>query len=92
VPTLYAGSDLTSALHESIFHDVPMRGAKSIRDARLDEFVYSILVPAADLRLADLTSAGLMKINAPRSLTECEPDGDHETVHWAQRIHCDSLV
>jgi hypothetical protein len=89
VPTLYAGSDLTSALHESIFHDVPMRGAKRIRDSRLDEFVYSILVPTADLRLADLTSAGLMKMDAPRSLTECEPDGYPETVHWAQSIHRD---
>lgn len=90
VPTMYVSGDFTCALHESIFHDVPMRGAKSIRDARLDEFVYSILVPAADLRLADLTSEGLMKIDAPRSLTECEPDGYHETVRWAQSIHRDN--
>ena len=87
---MYVGSDFTCALHESIFHDVPMRGVKSISDSRLDEFVYSILVPRANLRLADLTSAGLMKINAPRSLTECELDGYPETVRWAQSIHRDN--
>ena len=87
---MYVGGDLTCAVHESIFHDVPMRGAKSIRDSLLDEFVHSILVPAADLRMADLTGTGLMKIDAPRSLTECEPDGYHETVHWAQSVHRDN--
>jgi hypothetical protein len=90
VPTMYVGGDFTCAVHESIFHDVPMRGAKRVRSSILDEFVYSILEPRADLRLADLTSSGLMKIDAPRSLTECEPDGYHETVQWAQAIHRDN--
>jgi RES domain len=90
VPTMYVGGDFTSALHESLFHDVPMRGTKSVRSSLLDEFVYSILVPKADLRLADLTSSGLMSMDAPRALTECDADGYHETVLWAQAIHRDN--
>jgi hypothetical protein len=84
---MYAGSDFTCAVHESLFHDVPLQGHKSIRDSLLEEFVYSILLPQADLSLASLTSEGLMKIDAPRALTECEADGYAESVLWAQAIH-----
>lgn len=87
---MYVGSDFTCAIHESLFHDVPMVGTKSVRGTLLDEFVYSILVSTTDLRLADLTSSGLMKIDAPRALTECNPDGYPETVRWAQSIHRDN--
>jgi hypothetical protein len=90
VPTMYVGNNFTCALHESIFHDVPMTGIKSVRNSLLGEFVYSILVPDKDLRLTDLTSSGLMKIGAPRVLTECEPDGYDETVRWAYTLHRDN--
>ena len=86
---MYVGSDFTCALHESIFHDVPMTGLNRIRDSLLDEFVYSILVPGRDLSMVDLTSSGLMKIDAPRALTECEPAGYSETVDWARALHRD---
>ncbi|MFM9968049.1 MAG: RES family NAD+ phosphorylase [Burkholderiales bacterium] len=89
VPTIYAGSDFTSAIHESIFHDVPLRGNRSIRESLLDELAYSILVPRADLIFANLTSEGLMKMKAPHSLVECEPDGYAQTVLWARAIHQD---
>jgi RES domain len=90
VPTMYVGNNFTCALHESIFHDVPLTGTKSVRNSLLDEFVYSILVPQQDLRLADLTTSGLMKIGAPRALTECEPSGYHETVEWACTLRRDN--
>ena len=64
-----------------------MHGHKSIRESLLDEFVYSIVAPRVDLSLGSLTSAGLMKINAPRALTDCEADGYGESVLWAQAIH-----
>ena len=87
---MYVGSDFTSALQESIFHDVPMTCTKRVRNSLLDEFVYSILIPEQDLSLADLTSSGLMKIGAPRDLTDCEPVGYAETVVWARALHQDN--
>lgn len=90
VPTLYAAADFTCAVHKSIFHDNPMVGTKSIRASRLDEFVYSEIVPRVDLVLASLTSEGLMQLDAFRALTECEANGYAESVLWAQRLHADN--
>jgi hypothetical protein len=65
VPTLYAARDDDTGLLESLFHDVPLKGARRLSRAALSERVLSRLAPVRDLRLIMLLDRQL--IEAPAS-------------------------
>lgn len=74
VPVLYGASDLTGALSETIFHDIPVLGIKQVPHAKLIHRLAVQLETGRDLRLIDLTSAGLSRLGVSRpQLIESDP-------------------
>ena len=89
VATLYGGSTFSCAAMETIFHDVPLApGFKSYDKRKLDGQVYSVLVPTANLLLADSSSVALRKLGITRKqLIDTEKDRYPVTRMWAEAIH-----
>lgn len=89
VPYLYGGSTFACAIYETIFHDVPFIGKDKFVD--LDDFAqrsYGQLIPQRDLKLVDLTSKGLRRLNVPKEELITSPSADYEdTALWAQALH-----
>ena len=53
---------------ETIFHDVPFKaGFKPFSKLKMDGKVHSVLLPAADLRLIDLSTVALHKLGVKRT-------------------------
>ena len=89
VPTLYGGSTFDCAAMETVFHDVPFApGFKSFDKLKLVGQIHSVLLPATDLVLADLSNVALRKLGVPRAqLIDTEKDCYPETRKWAEAIH-----
>lgn len=89
IPTLYGGSDFACAAMETIFHDVPYAaGPKNMRRGLLEDQVYSRLVLAKDVILADLGAIELRKLGISRShLIETGASHYPRTRLWAEAIH-----
>ncbi|MBA2672037.1 MAG: RES family NAD+ phosphorylase [Gemmatimonadetes bacterium] len=89
VPVLY-GSDLEDgAIAETIFHDVPVRGAvRTVAESRLDEAAIVTLEPRRDLELVEQLGFGLRRLQLePGDLTATHPTEYPRTVLWAQALH-----
>ena len=89
IPTLYAGTTLDCALMETIFHDVPFTaGFKPFSVLKMAAKVYSILLPAADLRLIDLSTVALHKLGVKRTqLIDTTKAHYPATRRWAQALY-----
>lgn len=89
IPTLYGGTSFDCAAMETVFHDVPFTaGFKSHDKRRLERQVHSILVPAGELVLADLSNVALRKLGIQRAqLIDTEKDRYPYTRQWAVAIH-----
>lgn len=91
IPILYAGLDEQGALFESVFHDVPLRGVRTLQVARLSKRVRSRLELQRDVQLADFTTIGLPSLNTTRvEMIESESIAYAETAQWAGAIHQDN--
>jgi len=89
VPTLYGSNTLDGALSETVFHDVPVRGAfRAVRQGDLTPLMISTLAPKRDLRLAQLHGHGLRRLGLRRSqLLDSEADRYPRTRPWARALH-----
>jgi len=89
IPSLYGGSTFDCAAMETVFHDVPFApGFKSFDKRKLVGQMHSVLLPATDLVLADLSNVALRKLGVPRAqLIDTEKDCYPETRKWAAAIH-----
>jgi len=91
VPVLYGADTRAGALSETVFHDVPVRGA--VRSVRYQDLAHRFLVeivPQRSLRLADFTSRGLARIGIDRrEMIETGPGGYEVTARWSAAVHAD---
>jgi hypothetical protein len=89
VPFLYGGGTLDCVLFETLFHDVPVDATSKFVD--LDAWArhgHAELTPQRALRLADLTSEGLHRLQVPKEELITSPARDYAaTVRWAQALH-----
>jgi hypothetical protein len=89
VPTLYGANTLDGALSESIFHNVPVRGAKKfIRLSRLKPLLVSTIAPRRDLKLVQLHGYGLDRLRVSRAeLIDSRARQYPRTAAWAAVLH-----
>jgi hypothetical protein len=89
IPTLYGGTSFDCAAMETVFHDVAFTaGFKSHDKRKLERQVHSVLVPASELVLADLSNVALRKLGIQRGqLIDTEKDRYPDTRQWAVAIH-----
>lgn len=90
IPTLYAGTTLSCALMESVFHDVPYTaGLKTFDKSKLAGQVHSRLEILQALVVIDLTSLSLRKMGIRRrQLIDTEKDQYPATRQWAEALYC----
>jgi hypothetical protein len=62
VPTMYAARDADTALAESVFHDVPVRGVRRLARAALTSRVVSRIASTRELQLIALHGYGLKRL------------------------------
>ena len=89
IPSLYAGSTVDSAIHETIFHDVPP-GAKrkTVPKDTVERCDHSTLLVRRTLRLASLRAPDLMRLGVHReTLIGSLPTEYGRTALWAKAIH-----
>lgn len=89
VPSLYAGSTLRAAIHETIFHDIPASAA--IKTVPLQEVVqrsHAKLKTTRRFKLLELRNVNLnaWKITR-RDLISSSPTQYEWTAKWAEAIH-----
>ncbi len=92
VPTLYAAATLRGALSESVFHDLPVGKLKGrvVNYRDLHGRTRAALAVTRSLRLADLTSIGLVTIDRKRSqIIEPGPCNYTRTGTYAQAVYDD---
>jgi RES domain len=88
LPVLYGASDFDGAVYETVFHDVPIRGIKRVPHAKLLHRVVVALTPKRDLKLVDLTSDGLRRLELTRGqLIDSDARSYADTAAWAQALH-----
>ncbi|MEI2263897.1 RES family NAD+ phosphorylase [Erwinia sp. CGal63] len=89
IPTLYAGSNFSCALMETLFHDVPhTSGFKSLAKGKFTGQNYSVIEVKEKLLLADLRGLALRKLGIKRSqLIDTEKNHYPDTRKWAEAIH-----
>lgn len=88
VEVLYGADDVQGALSETVFHDVPVRGAKRVPQAKLVHRLVVELVTRRDLVLVDITSAGLSRLGLSRlELIESDSRSYADTAAWARTLH-----
>jgi hypothetical protein len=95
VPVLYAADGIEGALSETVFHDVAVRGpGKKVERFILEAMVVSTLACERDLRLAQLYSFGLSRLEVTRSeLIESGAEAYGQTQVWARALHaCDEAI
>jgi hypothetical protein len=89
VATLYGAGSIEGTLSETVFHDVPVRGPmRRIRASSLRPLVVSTLIAKRTLRLVQLHTNGLRRLQVSRAETI---DGGSRTYGatalWAQALH-----
>jgi hypothetical protein len=89
VPVLYAANMDDGAMSETIFHDVPVRGAtRSLDESRLKPASIVTLRPERDLNLVQLHGFGLRRFQLEAGdLTGTEASEYPQTVNWAHQLH-----
>jgi RES domain-containing protein len=89
VPTIYGAEGRDSAISETVFHDVPVRGAdRRVDVARLRHYVYNVLAPTRDLHLVKFHSDGLRRLGVePFEIIETEAASYAETIPWGAAAH-----
>ncbi len=89
IPTLYGGTSFSCAAMETVFHDVPFApGLKTYAKNKLEGQLHSVLIPDAELTLADLRNVPLRKLGVERKqLIDTEKDTYVQTRKWAAAIH-----
>lgn len=91
LPVLYGAGDFDGAVYETVFHDVPIRGIKTVPHAKLLHRIVVALVPGRDLTLVDLTSDGLRRLGLAREeLIASGPRSYPATAAWARALHAHS--
>lgn len=87
-PTLFAARDADTALAESVFHDVPIRGLRRLARAALAERVLSRIVSRRELTLISLHGYGLQRLGvAHGELIESPPTAYPWTAEWGRALH-----
>jgi hypothetical protein len=86
---LYGADSLPGALSETVFHDVPRQGRRrTVAWVKLQHRIAIRLCSTRELRLADLTGAGLSRIGVERSqLLDTGSQYYPETARWAKAMH-----
>jgi hypothetical protein len=88
VPTLFAAHDADAALAESIFHDVPIRGARQLARAALADRVLSDIATRRELTLIQLHGYGLQRLGITHNdLIESPASAYGWTAEWSQALH-----
>jgi hypothetical protein len=89
VPTLYGAGSVEGALSETVFHDVPVRGAmRRIRASSLRPLVISTIAAKRTLRLGQLHTNGLRRLQVSRAeLIDGDSRSYGTTVLWARALH-----
>ncbi len=88
VPTMYAARDDDTALAESVFHDVPVRGARRLARAALAGRVLSRIAPTRELRLIALHGYGLKRLGVTHGeLIEAPASAYPWTAEWGAALH-----
>ena len=88
VPTMFAARDSDTALAESVFHDVPIRGTRQLARAALRERLLSRITPTRELRLVALHGYGLQRLGVTHGeLIESGPTAYTWTATWGQALH-----
>jgi len=93
VPTLYGADTVDGAFSETLFHNVPVRGAyRAIRRGSLFTLLLTTLAPRRELRLAQLHGYGLRRLEVSREeLIESEAAQYPATRRWGEAFHRSSL-
>ena len=91
VPSLYAGSTLQAAIHETIFHDIPANAKlKTVPKQNVLLRTHSKIKTDRKLKLVELRNVTLGKWGiSRRDLIASSPKLYAETVLWAAAIHND---
>jgi hypothetical protein len=89
VPAMYGSDQDDGAIAETVFHDVPVRGAaRVVLESRLTPLSIVTLTPKRDLRLIDLFGFGLRRLEVRADeLTSTESADYPATVLWAKAFH-----
>ena len=89
VPAMYGGTPEDVAIAETVFHDVPVRGAgRIVQESTLEPLSIARLRATRDLRLVELLGHGLRALQLrPEELTATEPNTYRGTVAWAAALH-----
>lgn len=91
LPVLYGASDFDGAVFETVFHDVPVKGAKRVPHAKLLHRLVVALIPGRDLTLVNLTSEGLRRLELTRTeLIDSDARSYPDTAAWARALHAHS--
>ena len=89
VPSLYAASTLEAAIHETIFHDIPVRAKRrTVPRTFVQTRAHGQLEVLCDLRLVSLREPDLQQWRIRRSsLITTSPKLYPGTTRWASAIH-----
>jgi hypothetical protein len=89
VPTLYGSDTYDGAFSETIFHDVPVRGAgRAILRSMLRPMLVSTIAVNRDLKLIQLHGFGLRRLGVTRAqLIDSEAEAYSVTTRWARVLH-----
>jgi RES domain len=89
IPTLYGGSTLECAVHESLFHDLPHDApSKFIRLDKVTSRAISYIETTSELVLASLHEPDLNKLGLTRAHLIDTSRADYAvTARWAEAFH-----
>jgi hypothetical protein len=89
VATLYAANTWEGAVSETVFRDVPLRGAPRIkRRTEIEIRAMSLLRLGREVPLVELRGTGLRRLRLKRSeLIEAEADQYSRSVRWAAALY-----
>lgn len=89
IPSLYAASSVEAAIHETVFHDVPVGAGRATVPATLVHGrAHGRLEVRRDLRLASLRAPDLRRWQIAQNWLIGAPPGHYaETARWAAAIH-----
>lgn len=87
VPTLYAAAGESSAVAETLFHDVPLTGGV-LRPGAYRNAVMGLIRPTRDLRLAALHGFSSRRLGVDAAVVRAaEPAEYADTVRWGRAAH-----
>ena len=85
---IYGAASLEGAISETVFHDVPVRGTKTVDASKFQHHLAVTVAPTRHLNLADLTGPALTRMGVSRAeLIDSDSRGYGETAAWARAIH-----